>query len=61
MERAEQPPSDDWLRKKAAKVFSKARPKRLGVAVSGGGDSMACLDLMLWYGAEQGVPVEAQN
>lgn len=31
----------------------------LGVAVSGGGDSMACLDLMVWHGAELGFPVRA--
>ncbi len=31
----------------------------LGVAVSGGGDSMACLDLVQRYGREQGVAVRA--
>lgn len=35
------------------------RPKRLGVAVSGGSDSMALLDLMAWHGKEKGVEVFA--
>ena len=51
--------SDEWLRHITGWVFLNARPNRLGVAVSGGGDSMACLDLMLWHGRELGFPVEA--
>ena len=51
--------SDTWLRHLTGWAFVNARPARLGVAVSGGGDSMACLDLMLWHGRELGFPVEA--
>ena len=51
--------SDEWLRHITGWAFVNARPARLGVAVSGGGDSMACLDLMLWHGRELGFPVEA--
>ena len=52
-------PSDAWLRHITGWPFLHARPSKLAVAVSGGGDSMACLDLMLWHGAERGFPVEA--
>lgn len=48
-----------WLRHISGWTFVNARPARLGVAVSGGGDSMALLDLMLWHGAERGFAVEA--
>lgn len=51
--------SDTWLRHITGWAFVNARPTRLGVAVSGGGDSMACLDLMLWHGRDKGFPVEA--
>ncbi len=49
----------DWLRQTTGWPFSEGRWKRLGVAVSGGGDSMALLDLMAWHGADKGFSVHA--
>ena len=50
---------DDLIRNLAGLPFAWSRPRRLGVAVSGGSDSMACLDVMLWHGRDLGFPVEA--
>lgn len=50
---------DDIIQLSAGSEFERQKPKKLGVAVSGGGDSMACLDLMIEQGALHGFPVEA--
>lgn len=50
---------DELIRKLAGLPFAWDRPRRLGVAVSGGSDSMACLDVMLWHGRDLEFPVEA--
>ncbi len=48
-----------WLRHACEWSFLGAKPKRLGVAVSGGSDSMALLDLMAWHCAEKGIEIFA--
>ena len=50
---------DEMIRNLAGLPFAWGRPRRLGVAVSGGSDSMACLDVMTWHGRDLGFPVEA--
>ncbi|MDE0522460.1 MAG: tRNA lysidine(34) synthetase TilS [Boseongicola sp.] len=50
---------DELIRNLAGLPFAWGRPRRLGVAVSGGSDSMACLDVMTWHGRDLGFPVEA--
>ncbi len=47
------------LPRRAAAFLSDTSPRRLGVAVSGGGDSMALLDLMAEACAASGTPLEA--
>lgn len=49
----------DRLRHVSGSSFVTVRPKRLGVAVSGGSDSMALLDLMAWHGRQHGFEVRA--
>ncbi len=51
--------TDDWLRHITSWAVALDKPNCLAVAVSGGGDSMACLDLMRWHGKDLGFPVEA--
>jgi len=48
-----------WLRHAVGWPFVGKRPELLGVAVSGGSDSMALLDLMIWIGRDQGFEVRA--
>lgn len=50
--------SPEVLRHLTGWPFDRKRT-RLGVAVSGGGDSLALLDLMAWHGAAQGFTVHA--
>lgn len=47
------------LRHASGWSFVNGRPERLGVAVSGGSDSMALLDLMQWHGSVAGFDVRA--
>ncbi|MEL7117515.1 MAG: tRNA lysidine(34) synthetase TilS [Pseudomonadota bacterium] len=43
----------------SSQTFLNCTPKRLGVAVSGGGDSMALLDLMGWHARERAFELAA--
>lgn len=47
------------LRRATSWIFADARPERLGVALSGGGDSMALLDLLAGQAGALGIPVRA--
>ncbi len=51
--------SDDLLRFSTGQYLQQTPPKRMAVAVSGGGDSMACLDLMCGHARAQDIHLEA--
>jgi tRNA(Ile)-lysidine synthase len=44
-----------YLRERVDAVFGLARPMRLGVAVSGGGDSVALLSVLVGYARDHGI------
>ena len=48
---------DQIIQKISASALSRADPKRLGVAVSGGGDSMALLDVLAAYAESKSIPI----